>query len=140
NAFLKAPGSSGYASGCTFKDAFAHQLSQAWPTTVKVINWGYWGSIGEAATSATFQQWMAQSGVGSVEPAEAMAVLAKFLASPINQMALTSIAGPSGLQGMSVDWDERVTLYRKSLAPHDQKLHGHAVRSAIHAGVSGHLD
>src|SRR5262249_56849623 len=112
NAFLKAPGSSGYASGCTFKDAFAHQLSNAWPATVKVINWGYWGSVGTAATSAPFQQWLAQSGLSAVEPTQAMAVLAQFLASPINQMALTSITGPSGLQGMEVDWGEHVSLRR----------------------------
>jgi acyl transferase domain-containing protein len=54
NAFLKSPGSSGYASGCTFADAFAHTFVQAWPAAVKVINWGYWGSIGKAATSESF--------------------------------------------------------------------------------------
>jgi len=117
NAFWKAPGSSGYASGCTFKDAFAHQLSRAWPATVKVINWGYWSSIGAAATSAPFQQWMAQSGLSAVEPAQAMAALAQFLVSPINQMVLTSITGPSGLQGMEVDWSERVFLHPRSDSP-----------------------
>ena len=139
NAFMKSPGSSGYASGCTFEDAFAHQLAQAWPTAVKVMNWGYWGSIGQAANSEPFQQWLAQSGLGSVDAAEAMEVLAQFLASPLSQMALTSITGPSGLQGLPVDWRERMTVYPEPLAPHDRQLRDQAWRTSIQDGVNGHL-
>src|SRR5439155_21175954 len=40
NAFTKMPGQSNYAAGCTFKDAFVHQLSLEWGCAVKVINWG----------------------------------------------------------------------------------------------------
>lgn len=42
-SFIKAPGQSNYAAGCTFKDAFARQLAQEWACAVKVMNWGYWG-------------------------------------------------------------------------------------------------
>jgi acyl transferase domain-containing protein len=40
-SFTKAAGQSNYASGCAFKDAFAHQLRREWPCMVKVMNWGY---------------------------------------------------------------------------------------------------
>ena len=43
-AFEKAGGFSGYSAGCTFKDAFSHQLSKEWPCAVKVMNWGYWST------------------------------------------------------------------------------------------------
>ncbi|MEJ2622896.1 MAG: SDR family oxidoreductase, partial [Candidatus Thiodiazotropha sp.] len=38
-AFSKSPGQSNYAAGCTFKDAYAHRLSQQWRCAVKVMNW-----------------------------------------------------------------------------------------------------
>ncbi len=38
-AHIKNVKQSHYASGCTFADAFAHQLSQSWACPVKVMNW-----------------------------------------------------------------------------------------------------
>jgi NAD(P)-dependent dehydrogenase (short-subunit alcohol dehydrogenase family) len=92
-SFTKAAGQSNYASGCTFKDAFAHQLSQEWPCAVKVMNWGYWGSIGVVA-SKTYRDRMAQAGAGSIEPPEAMEALEKLLAGPITQTALMKSTKP----------------------------------------------
>jgi NAD(P)-dependent dehydrogenase (short-subunit alcohol dehydrogenase family) len=86
-AFTKTPGQSNYASGCTFNDAFAHQLSQEWPCAVKVMNWGYWGSVGVVA-SQDYRDRMARLGVGSIEPPEAMEALETLLAGPMAQMAL----------------------------------------------------
>src|SRR5205807_4761835 len=41
-SFVKAPGQSNYAAGCTFEDSFAHQLQQEHRYPVKIMNWGYW--------------------------------------------------------------------------------------------------
>ncbi|HWU86913.1 MAG TPA: amino acid adenylation domain-containing protein, partial [Kofleriaceae bacterium] len=49
-SFSKAAGQSNYAAGCTFKDAFASRLALEWPSAVKVMNWGYWGSVGIVAS------------------------------------------------------------------------------------------
>src|SRR5262249_8514593 len=73
--FMKAPGQSNYASGCTFQDAFAHQLGQAWSRSqgdpvVKVMNWGYWGGVGVVASDA-YRERMAKAGFGSIDPPEA---------------------------------------------------------------------
>jgi NADP-dependent 3-hydroxy acid dehydrogenase YdfG len=90
NSFLKAPGQSSYASGCTFKDAFVHQLSKKWPCAVKVMNWGYWGKEGVVSSKA-YRDRMAQVGIGSIEPQEAMEALEALLAGPLNQTALMKI-------------------------------------------------
>src|SRR5437764_9317653 len=74
NAFTRNAGQSNYAAGCTFEDAFAAKLRQEWRCKVKVMNWGYWGSVGVVASEA-YQQRMEQMGVGSIEPAEAMQAL-----------------------------------------------------------------
>ena len=45
-AFLKSPGQSNYAAGCAFEDSFARAHVWTRPNiAVKVINWGYWGSV-----------------------------------------------------------------------------------------------
>jgi acyl transferase domain-containing protein/acyl carrier protein len=86
NSFLKPPGQGNYAAGCTFKDAFASQLARQWSCAVKVINWGFWGSIGVVASDA-YRARMARVGMGSIEPAEAMAAIETLLAAPLNQLA-----------------------------------------------------
>ncbi|MCX8131980.1 MAG: SDR family NAD(P)-dependent oxidoreductase [Clostridia bacterium] len=100
NSYLKAYGQSNYASGCTFKDAFARQLSREWPCAVKVMNWGYWGSVGAAAGSDDFHIWMERKGIGSIEPVEAMDALNVLLAGPMDQIALMKPTKPSGFEGI----------------------------------------
>jgi acyl transferase domain-containing protein/SAM-dependent methyltransferase len=84
---LKAPGQSNYAAGCTFKDAFAQQLRGLWPCAVKVINWGYWGSVGIVA-SPVYRERMAQMGFASIEPEEGMAALEVLLNGPFDALAM----------------------------------------------------
>ncbi|TKI59285.1 SDR family NAD(P)-dependent oxidoreductase [Brevibacillus antibioticus] len=90
NAFLKAAGQSNYVAGCTFTDAFAQRLAREWPCAVKVMNWGYWGSVGVVASPA-YQERMTQAGIGSIEPPEGMQALEVLLAGPMDQMALMKI-------------------------------------------------
>ena len=83
-SFLKAQGQSNYAAGCCYSDALACVLGQQRPYPVKVMHWGYWGSVGVVATPA-YQNRLAQMGLGSIEPVPAMAVLDQFVASPVAQ-------------------------------------------------------
>ena len=96
--FLKAPGQSNYAAGCTFQDAFAHQLRQAWSCPVKIINWGYWGSIG-IVKDAFYRERMAAAGIGSIEPEDGMAALHTLLNGPWHQLALVKTLKPAGHTG-----------------------------------------
>ena len=97
--FLKPPGQANYAAGCTFQDAFAHQLGREWSRpqggpVVKVMHWGYWGGIGVAA-SETYRERMAKAGLGSIRPSEAMAALEALLAGPFDRLALVRSVEPT---------------------------------------------
>nr|AEC04363.1 polyketide synthase [Chitinophaga sancti] len=106
--FTKAPGQSNYAAGCTFKDAFALQLAQTWHCPVKVINWGYWGSVGIVADDS-YRERMALAGFDSIEPADGMEALEALLASPVEQLAFIKTCKPLQLEGIRLS--ERMTVY-----------------------------
>jgi acyl transferase domain-containing protein/acyl carrier protein len=116
NAFLKAPGQSNYAAGCTFMDAFAKQLSREWSCAVKVMNWGYWGGP-EMASTKGYRDQMAQMGVGSIEPGEAMAALEILMAGEIDQIALLKTITPKALKRLSLQTDtgEWIEAYPEEL-------------------------
>ncbi|WP_186032535.1 SDR family NAD(P)-dependent oxidoreductase [Burkholderia gladioli] len=86
-SFLKAPGQSNYAAGCTFADAYARHLARSWPCAVKIMNWGYWGSAGVVADPA-YRRRMAELGIGSIEAAEGMDAVERLLGSPRMQLAV----------------------------------------------------
>jgi polyketide synthase PksM len=101
-SFSKAPGQSNYASGCTFKDAFARQLASEWPCPVKVINWGYWGSVGIVA-SKDYNERIAKFGIGSIESDEAMEALEMLMSVPIDQIAFIKTTKPLDMEGINMD-------------------------------------
>ncbi|WP_233281958.1 amino acid adenylation domain-containing protein [Pseudomonas mangiferae] len=92
-AFSTAAGQSNYAAGCTFADAFADRLRADWPCPVKVINWGYWGSVGSVSDDR-YRQRMRALGLGSIEPEEAMQALDRLLQGRLDQLALLKVVVP----------------------------------------------
>jgi len=84
-SFVGNAGQSNYAAGCTFKDAFAHALNQHHIYSVKTINWGYWGSVGVAATDEQRHRFAAQ-GILSIEPHEGMEAVTRILAHDVTQI------------------------------------------------------
>ncbi|WP_030547342.1 SDR family NAD(P)-dependent oxidoreductase [Streptomyces albus] len=100
-SFVKGAGQANYAAGCAFKDALAHRLAQEWPCAVKVMNWGYWGSVGVVA-SAAYRERMAREGIGSIEPAEGMAALEFLLSSPFERLALMKVADPGRIAALDM--------------------------------------
>jgi polyketide synthase PksN len=86
-SFFKTPGQSNYAAGCTFKDSFAQMLQQERAYPVKIMNWGYWGSVGVVADEF-HKKLMAQVGIGSIEAEEGMAALEGLIGSETGQLAL----------------------------------------------------
>ncbi|MBH0333634.1 polyketide synthase [Brevibacillus brevis] len=119
NSFTKSPGQSNYASGCTFKDIFAHQLSLHSLSAVKVMNWGYWANVGIVATK-DYQERMAQAGLGSIEPREAMAALENLLAGPINQIALVKTTKSQAM--VKVNPDKSIYIYPEKLVSHIERV------------------
>ncbi|GAE05097.1 malonyl CoA-acyl carrier protein transacylase [Paenibacillus sp. JCM 10914] len=98
-ALIKNPKQSHYASGCTFKDAFAHRLSSEWPCKVKVMNWGYWSSA-DAAASEDVQQ-LSRIGLGLITPEDGMKAVELLISNPIHQMAMITTTKPLLVEGMN---------------------------------------
>ncbi len=71
-------GQSNYAAACTFKDAYALWLGQQKSYPVKIINWGYWGTVGVAA-DVEHNKRMRSQGILSVEPEEGMDAISRIL-------------------------------------------------------------
>lgn len=92
-------GQSNYAAGCTFKDAFAQALRARVKYPVQVINWGYWGSIGVAASQEQKKRF-ATVGLLSIEPNEGMEAVARVIAHRTEQV-LALKATPALLQLMT---------------------------------------
>jgi polyketide synthase PksM len=131
-SFTRSAGQSNYAAGCTFADAYAQALGAQAAYPVKVMNWGYWGSIG-VVSSAEHRERMARVGLGSIEVAEGMAGLESLLASPRQQIALLKTTQPLGAaQGVGEEslrvypqehpslmaaWRERATVIPLTPAP-----------------------
>ncbi|WP_429843908.1 SDR family NAD(P)-dependent oxidoreductase [Brevibacillus sp. FIR094] len=119
NSFTKSPGQSNYASGCTFKDIFAHQLSLHSLSAVKVMNWGYWANVGIVATK-DYQERMAQAGLGSIEPSEAMMALENLLAGPMNQVALVKTTKSQAM--LTINPDKSIHIYPEKLESHIESV------------------
>ncbi|MCP5007768.1 MAG: SDR family NAD(P)-dependent oxidoreductase, partial [Planctomycetes bacterium] len=109
-SFTKAPGQSNYAAGCTFKDSFAQMLEQRRSYPVKIMNWGYWGSVG-IVNDESYNKRMEQAGIGSIEAREAMESLQTLVNSKICQIALFKTLRPQVFETFSVR--EEISSYEK---------------------------
>ncbi|WP_161497244.1 SDR family NAD(P)-dependent oxidoreductase [Bradyrhizobium nitroreducens] len=105
----KAPGQSNYAAGCTFIDSFSHELRKSGGVPVKLVNWGYWGSVGVVANEQ-YRQRLAKFGMDSIEPSEAMQFLERFLAAPVAQAAFLKINDRRLAETLGVLSTERIAV------------------------------
>ncbi len=78
-SFVGNGGQANYAAACGFKDSFALHLRKAGNLPVKIINWGYWGSVG-VASSEEHNRIMASKGMLSIQPEEGMEAIERILA------------------------------------------------------------
>jgi acyl transferase domain-containing protein/ubiquinone/menaquinone biosynthesis C-methylase UbiE len=78
-SFLCQAGQSNYAAASNFIDAFAYYLQDCQPYPIKIINWGYWGSVGVVANE-TYNHELAKIGIRSIEPKEGMEAIERILA------------------------------------------------------------
>ena len=98
-SFRSAPGQSNYAAACTFKDAFALSRTKAGKCSVKIINWGYWGSVGVVA-SPEYRERMEARGLLSINPAEGIEALERILNQEFDQI-LAVKGTPAALSQLS---------------------------------------
>ena len=105
-SFHRDAGQSNYCAGCTFKDSFAQAMRARHPYPVKIVNWGYWGSVG-IVTDAFFRKRMESRGIGSIEPDEAMQALEAFVASDMDQLVLIKVLSQRALDDLWVSEEIR---------------------------------
>jgi acyl transferase domain-containing protein/aryl carrier-like protein/SAM-dependent methyltransferase len=101
NAFLRAPGQSNYVAGCVFQDAYAQWWGAGRDCAVKVMYWGWWGSVG-AVAGAGFRERMGRVGLGSIEGVDGMAALESLVAAPVNRLGYLRVHGQVDLAGETV--------------------------------------
>ncbi|KND26274.1 SDR family NAD(P)-dependent oxidoreductase [Streptomyces acidiscabies] len=110
-SFVTAAGQSNYASGCAFADAYANLLGRELACPVRVMNWGWWGSVGSVA-SAFHEQSMARWGLKSIEPPEGMAALGTLLSGPQPQVSYVKLTDPGAIE--PIDPTLRTTVYARA--------------------------
>ncbi|MBE4751861.1 SDR family NAD(P)-dependent oxidoreductase [Corallococcus sp. ZKHCc1 1396] len=84
SSFSAIPGQSNYAAGNAFQDAFVRGLRASGYGSLQVINWGFWGSVGAAASEENRERF-ASMGIRSIQPEEGMEVLRRLIASGVPQ-------------------------------------------------------
>ncbi|MEU4447808.1 SDR family NAD(P)-dependent oxidoreductase [Actinosynnema sp. NPDC050801] len=117
-AVVRSPGQGAYAAGSAYQDAFALAARADFP--VSTVDWGYWGSVGAVADDE-HRARLAALGVGSIEPAEGMAVLDALLAARVRQ-ALVVKASPRWWAAL----DDTAPA-----APHDARPRAGTVRDYV---------
>lgn len=110
-SFTTAAGQSNYAAGCTFGDAYAHFLDRHWPCPVKVMNWGWWGSVGSASTDR-HKEHMARWGLLSIEAPEAMDALDTLLGGPQRQLSFIKVKDLDAIEAL--DPTTRLTVHPRA--------------------------
>lgn len=80
-------GQGNYASASTFEDAFASYIRETKKINAKVINWGFWGSVGVVA-SEDYRKRMEQKGMYSIRPEEGVLAIERILASAAPRIAV----------------------------------------------------
>ena len=108
-SFNPSPGQSSYAAGSVFIDATATWLRRKGLAAARVINWGYWGSVGIVA-SAAHRRRMMHIGEGSIESAEAMPFIESALSGPFEQLGLLKRAAPHGGAALAIVKNETMTV------------------------------
>lgn len=84
-SYIAYPGQANYTAASQCKDAMADLFEATLSTTVKTINWGYWGSVG-VVSDTLHRERMQRFQIGSIEAGHAMPFIEQLLASPWKQL------------------------------------------------------
>ncbi|MEX1830134.1 SDR family NAD(P)-dependent oxidoreductase, partial [Luteibacter sp. CQ10] len=101
-ALEKTRRQSNYAAASTFVDAYARQWRDGMGCAVKVVDWGYWGNTGIARELTSFQHWLVDAGMGSIDPAEGFEALERLLGSDATRIAYLKTHRTGALQGVTL--------------------------------------
>lgn len=100
SAVLGAPGQSNYAAANSALDAIAHRRRAAGQTALS-INWGAWAGAGMAANlDERRQQQIADSGIGALDPTDALAIMRNLTGRGRAQVTVLEATWPTVLAGL----------------------------------------
>nr|MCP5006219.1 hypothetical protein [Planctomycetota bacterium] len=102
--------------------SYVHMLNEVRSYPVKIMSWGYWGSVG-IVTDELYRRRMDQAGIGSIEPREAMETLTTLVNSKVSQMVLFKTLRPEAIEAFSLQ--EEMSCYDKvsdSVLPQVKKM------------------
>jgi len=86
-SFIANPGQANYTAACVYKDALSSMLRNFYMYNTKVINWGFWGTVG-IVSNDKYRERMKSLGIGSIEPNEGLQIIEDFLNSNLTQIAV----------------------------------------------------
>ncbi|CAM4515042.1 type I polyketide synthase [Paenibacillus xylanexedens] len=109
NSFMKLPGQGNYVAACCYADALASQMNRKWPGRIKVVNWGYWGSVG-SVVSEQVRQSMQQKGIGSIEAEEAHPILEWLMSGSLQQAVILKMTRKPEM--LVLNENQMLTVYR----------------------------
>ncbi|CAH9068078.1 hypothetical protein PSECIP111951_04006 [Pseudoalteromonas holothuriae] len=143
NAYTKSLGQSGYAVGCTFKDAFTQALATS--RNAYTVNFGYWDSdVINLEETKGLRSWMAREGMATVMPQEAFPIIERFLSSSVNQISLLKVTKEHALREMNVDLNEqKFALLRadtQAIKHHMADLYGKICIDDVHQSEERHFE
>ncbi len=84
-SFAGDAGQSNYSAASTFQDSFAHALRNSSGLPARIVNWGYWGSVG-AVSGGFYEEKLTHKGLQSIEVDEGMEVIEAVLSGDEEQV------------------------------------------------------
>lgn len=109
-SFRGNAGQSSYGAASGYQDAFAAGLNFLTSYPVRIINWGYWGSVGVVATER-YREQLRNRGIHSIEPPEGIRAILQALNGDMGQLMAIK-AEKSALSNLNIR-DEHVMRIAK---------------------------
>jgi polyketide synthase PksM len=86
-SYIANAGQANYTAACVAKDAIAALMRDVFLIDARVVNWGFWGSIGIVA-SESYRERMRRLEIGSIEAEEGIAIVEQLLRSDVPQITV----------------------------------------------------
>lgn len=127
-SFTGNAGQANYAAGCSFVDVFASYLNQKTNANVKVLNWGYWGTVG-VVSDEYYSKSLSKLGIKSIDVDEGMVIAKRMINSPYKQILSFKV---------SDDLKEKMNIDSSKILIQNQKISD--ICLADFAGVNSNLE
>lgn len=100
-SYIANAGQANYTAACVAKDAIGALMRDAFALDVRIVNWGFWGSIGIVA-SEMYRERMRKLEIGSIEPEEGIAIVERLLRSDVQQITVVK-ASDAALRRLGIE-------------------------------------